>query len=103
MAKNFKLLQEKLPPEIHARAQATAEVALQEMVLGELREARHMTQVEIAKKLKKKQPAVSKIENGTDMYISTLRRAVAAMGGMLDIRAVFPETTVRISQFKALK
>lgn len=103
MTKNFKTLQAKMNPQAHARATAKAEAILQEMALDELREARNMTQVELAKKLRKKQPAISKIEKSTDMYISTLQKSVAALGGMLDIRAVFPETTVRIIQFATLK
>ncbi len=103
MAKNFRELQAKMKPEAHARAEARAEEALKEMALNELREARDLTQVELAKKLRKKQPAISKIERSTDMYISTLQKSVAAMGGILEIRAIFPETTVRISQFAKLR
>jgi hypothetical protein len=42
---------------------------------------------------------VSKMERRADMYISTLQTAIKAMGGDLEIRAVFPEGTVRIHQF----
>lgn len=103
MPKNFKTLQAKMNPEGHARAVVGAEKALEEMALDELREARNMTQTELAKKLRKKQPAISKIEHSTDMYISTLQKSLAGMGGILEIRAIFPETTIRISQFAKLK
>ncbi|MBI3670763.1 MAG: helix-turn-helix transcriptional regulator [Acidobacteria bacterium] len=103
MAKNFKTLQAKMNPEAHARAVARADEAIQEMALDELRIAREMTQAELAKKLKKGQPAVSKIENSADMYISTLQKSVAAMGGILEIRAIFPETTVRVGPFAKLR
>ena len=42
------------------------------------------------------QAAISKLERRTDMYISTLSRFIEAMGGTLDIRAVFPEGAVRL-------
>jgi predicted transcriptional regulator len=102
MAMNFRTLQAKMQPEVHARAQAKAEAMLQNMALYELRQARNMTQDQLAKRLKKGQPAISKIESSTDMYISTLQKSVAAMGGVLEIRAIFPEAVVRINQFAKL-
>jgi hypothetical protein len=42
------------------------------------------------------QSAISKIEKRTDMYLSTLRSYVEAMGGSLEIQAVFPEGAVRV-------
>jgi hypothetical protein len=45
---------------------------------------------------------VSKMEKRTDMYVSTLRSFVQAMGGELEIRAIFPDGTVKIDQFSAL-
>lgn len=103
MAKNFKTLQARMNPEAHARALAKAEEALTEMALDELREARKMTQEKLAERLGKKQPAISKIEHSTDMYISTLQKCIAALGGLLEIRAIFPETSIRINQFSKLK
>jgi hypothetical protein len=45
---------------------------------------------------------LSKLEYRTDMYVSTLRRCIAAMGGQLEIRAVLPRGTVRINRFERL-
>jgi transcriptional regulator with XRE-family HTH domain len=67
--------------------------------LQELREARQISQVQLAAKLKINQSAVSKLEKQTDVYISSLRHCIEALGGSLDIRAVFPDGDVRISQF----
>lgn len=103
MAKDFKILQARMNPEAHARAVAQAAQDLQEMALDELREARNMTQVELAKKLGKRQPAISKIEHSTDMYLSTLRKSVAALGGLLEIRAIFPEATVRLRRIGKIR
>ncbi len=48
------------------------------------------------------QSAVSKLERRTDMYLSTLRSYIEAMGGELEIIARFPDRAVRITQFEAL-
>jgi predicted transcriptional regulator len=59
-----------------------------------------LTQEQLAKTLGVKQAAVSKMERRTDMYVSTLRNIISAMGGMLEIRAVFPDRgAVEIAQF----
>jgi transcriptional regulator with XRE-family HTH domain len=96
MAKSFKLLQEKMSPERRARAEAMAQKMIDEMPLDELREARQFTQEHLAKILKVRQAAVSKLERRADMYLSTLEKFVEAMGGELQIRAIFPEGAVNI-------
>ena len=100
MAKSFKNLKEKMSPASRARAEAKAEKLLEEMPLYELRNARQLTQEKLAKELHVKQSAVSKLERRADMYVSTLREFVRAMGGELEITARFPEGTVRINQFE---
>jgi transcriptional regulator with XRE-family HTH domain len=103
MARNFRELEAKMSPESRTRAEAKAKKMLAEMPLDELREAREMTQVHLAKILGVNQAAVSKLERRTDMYVSTLQDFVKAMGGELKIIARFPEGTVEISQFAAVK
>ncbi|MGH7279581.1 MAG: helix-turn-helix domain-containing protein [Candidatus Rokuibacteriota bacterium] len=100
MAKAFRTLREKMSPAAQARAAAKAEQLIRNMPLDELREARSLTQEQLAKVLGVEQAAVSKMERRTDMYISTLQTAIKAMGGDLEIRAVFPDGTVRIDQFR---
>jgi DNA-binding XRE family transcriptional regulator len=73
------------------------------MNLHQLREARNLTQVNLAKVLNVNQGAVSKMEKRTDMYLSTLRSYIKAMGGDLQIKAVFPESEVQIEQFQELE
>lgn len=74
-----------------------------EMTLQELRKARANSQKAISKKLHVNQAQVSKIERRTDMYVSTLRAFIQAMGGELDIIARFPDQPpIRIGQFKEL-
>ena len=80
----------------------TAELIAEEATLRQLREARERSQVEMAEKLHIKQAAVSKLERRTDMYLSTLRSYIEAMGGKLEIIARFPQQAVRIMQFETL-
>jgi transcriptional regulator with XRE-family HTH domain len=80
----------------------SAELIAEEATLRQLREAREQSQVEVAKQLHIKQAAVSKLERRTDMYLSTLRGFIEAMGGKLEIVARFPNRSVRINQFEAL-
>ena len=63
----------------------------EEMTLQELRRAREMTQVRMAKRLGVAQKQISDIEKRTDMHISTLRRSIEAMGGTLSLVAQFPD------------
>ena len=72
------------------------------MPLEELRKARQMTQAKLAQSLGVNQGEVSKIEHRTDLYLSTLSEYVEAMGGRLEIRAVFPDREVRITQFEEI-
>jgi DNA-binding transcriptional regulator YiaG len=98
-ARNFKELQAKMSPERQAANAAEATRMLQEMPLEELRTARHITQTHLADLLGIKQASVSKMERRTDMYIGTLAKFIEAMGGQLEIRAIFPDGSVRITQF----
>lgn len=99
MTKKFSELRARLTPKALAQSEAMTARLLKEMPLQELRQALDMTQRRVAETLKIEQAAVSKMEKQTDMYLSTLRRFVAAMGGRIEIVARFPEGAVRITQF----
>ncbi len=73
---------------VEARA---AELMAEEMTLRELRKARKLTQVRIAKTLEIKQDSVSRLEKRSDVLLSTLRKTVEAMGGTLSLVAQFPD------------
>ncbi|HEV8585571.1 MAG TPA: helix-turn-helix transcriptional regulator [Methylomirabilota bacterium] len=103
MAKPFRMLTEHWSPERKRRVAEKADTMLREMALDELRAARNLTQEQLAKKLGVAQAAVSKMERRTDMYISTLETAIKAMGGQLEIRAIFPGSTVTIHQFREIE
>jgi DNA-binding transcriptional regulator YiaG len=101
--KNFKTIRDKMSPQARERSRLLAAKYRSQMALDELREAREMTQVHLAKVLGVNQAAVSKLERRTDMYVSTLQDLVKAMGGELKITARFPEGTVEINQFETVK
>ena len=96
MARNFRELQEKMSPESQARSEERAQAMLKELPLSELREAQHLTQVELAKRLNIGQDAVSKLEHRADMYLSTLSDFVRAAGGSLELTARFPSGEVHL-------
>ena len=85
---------------IHEEAKAQAMLA--EMPLNELRQARGLSQKMLAEVLHVQQPSIAKIEKRTDMYISTLRSHIEAMGGELEVVARFPDGAVKISNFSDL-
>src|SRR5262245_51532098 len=103
MAKNFKQLQAKMPARARRRSEAKANRMIREMALHELREARRLTQEQLAAQLKVRQPAIAKLERRADMYLSTLRSVIKAMGEELDVRAVFPNGSVRIKRLREVR
>lgn len=102
MAKEFGNLKAQLSPAARAEADRKTEEMLREMPLMELRQARNLSQAQIADVLHVRQAAVSKLERRTDMYISSLRRFIQAAGGELEIRAKFPDGVVLIDQFETV-
>ena len=102
MAKAYKHLRGKMSSSAQAKADAKAKIMMREMVLQDLRQARHLSQERLAVLLHTKQANISKIEHRTDMYISTLRGYVEAMGGDLEITVHFPDISVKINQFHQL-
>jgi predicted transcriptional regulator len=103
MARKFKELLDDMPPERRARIKARANGLRAEMALDELREARRLTQEQLAERLHVRQPAIAKIERRADMYLSTLRGVINAMGGEMEILAVFPDGKVTIKQLRDMR
>jgi len=66
------------------------------LALAELRASREVTQVGLADALGVSQPNVSRIEHQDDVYLSTLRSYVEALGGRLEVQAVFEDQTVQL-------
>lgn len=96
--KKFDELRQRMSPEARERADELTAQLLAEMPLQELRQARSLTQEQLARVLGVNQAAISKLERRTDMYLSTLKSYVNAMGGELRLIAAFPEGSVRIEQ-----
>ena len=79
------------PDERRKVEELAAEFISEEMTLRELRKARRLTQVSVARELGVSQDAVSRMEQRSDLLLSTLRRTVEAMGGSLSLIARFPD------------
>jgi transcriptional regulator with XRE-family HTH domain len=103
MANSFNKLKGKLSLKARKKVSARAKKMLAAMPLQELRIAKRLSQEHLAEVLDTKQANISRIERRTDMYISTLRNYIEAMGGELEIVAKFRDGAVYISQFKDIK
>lgn len=99
MAHKWRDVRGKLSPEREEGIRRRVREETAKLSLHQLRQARSMTQTSMASLLHVNQGAISKMEGRTDMYVSTLRSYIEAMGGHLQIRAVFPEGPVEINQF----
>jgi predicted transcriptional regulator len=95
----FSNLTANFSPQRKAQIAAKTEQLKSEMALNELRSAFSLTQDRLASKLNVKQPAISRLEKHSDMYISHLREVIEAMGGELEITARFNGQEVKITNF----
>lgn len=101
MATKWKDLNHKASPEKREqlKREALEELAVVESAgVGMIRAARHQTQMALAEQMKIPQSAVSRLEAQRDCRLSTLRKYVAALGGHLEMRAVFPDDTVDLDR-----
>ncbi len=100
MAKSFDaLVRQTTSKRVRQKAARRAEELMAEMLLSEMRKGTGKSQSELAKALHIKQPSLSKLENQSDMQISTLGKIVEALGGQLEVVAKFPTRKVKITQF----
>ncbi len=100
MAKRFQDLLKKMPADRLDRIDRRKKAILYDITLKELRQAFELTQQQLAETLKINQAAISKMESQSDMYISTLRKFLKAMGATLKIVAEFPDGEVVIEQLR---
>ncbi len=98
----FSELRSKMSAESQARAKAQTDQMLGHLRLSELRKARELTQQQLANELNVNQAWISKVERQADMYLSTLRSYVEAIGGELEINARFGDQTVRINHLNEM-
>jgi transcriptional regulator with XRE-family HTH domain len=88
---NLERIRKKLSPVRRKKVEVrAAQLIAEEMTLQELRHARKLTQVRMAKELGISQDGISKLEKRSDLLLSTLRKTVEAMGGSLSLVAEFP-------------
>ena len=103
MANKFSALRARMSPQAQAVSAARAEAMLLELELQALRKSRQVTQVDLAKAMQVDQAAVSKLEHRDDMYVSTLRSYVQALGGELKLVASFPDGDIALRPFEATR
>ncbi len=96
MAKKFRDLMAGWSPERIAEVEAGAREMLLQMPLYRLRQARNLTQDELATAMGTTQASVSKLERRSDVYLSSARRYVEAMGGEMEITVRFPDGAFRL-------
>ena len=102
MAENFASLKAQMSPQARANVERKTQEMLAEMPLHESRQARGLSQKTLAEVLHVQQPSIAKLEKRTDMYLSTLRNHIEAMGGELEVVARFPDGAVKIKNFAML-
>ncbi len=98
--RNFRELVDGLSPARRKRIGERVREGTATLPLGDLRKAREMSQLQMGEILGVHQSEISRIEHRKDICISTLIEYVEALGGRLEMRAVFPDREVRISQFE---
>lgn len=100
MAKSFdQLVRQTTTKRTRDKAARRTRELLGELLVSELRKLAGKSQQEVATALGIKQPSLSKIEQQSDMQISTLERIIRALGGELEVIARFPKGAVKINQF----
>jgi DNA-binding XRE family transcriptional regulator len=100
--RKFRGLIQAMPVARQRRIEKRFQESLAAMPLDQLRKAQEMTQLQLAEILGVNQGEISKIERRSDIRISTLTDYIEAMGGWLEIRAVFKDHEIRITQFEKL-
>jgi DNA-binding transcriptional regulator YiaG len=100
--RNFRTLRERLEkrleadPEARERFETERQAMHDALSLSAIREQAGVTQVELAEVLHVTQANISQLERKQDLYLSTLSRYVEALGGRLELQAVFPDRTLRV-------
>ena len=102
MAKAFRELINKMPKERRERIATLTQDLLANLPREELHRARELTQQQVASTLHLSPSEINEIEGETDLYLSTFRRFIQAMGGDLEVVAHFPDGNIRIDAFQHL-
>ena len=98
MNKSWKSLKDsRLSPQAQARVRARVAAELEELTLKGLRRELELTQEEVGRSAEMTQSELSRLESRSDHLTSTLRRYVEALGGKLEITAVFGARRVKLT------
>ena len=90
--KNLERIRKEMSPGRRKKISDRAkELLAEEMTLSELRKAHKLTQQRLAESLGIGQDQICKLEQRSDLLLSTLRSYIEAMGGKLTIMAEFPK------------
>ena len=81
-------------PERRARIEQREQAIEAELTISQLRAARGVTQEGIAEKMHVTQSNVSHFERNPNIFLRSLASYVEALGGRLEVRAVFPDQDV---------
>src|SRR5712692_6214333 len=81
-------------PERRARIEQREQAIEADLTISQLREARGTTQENVAERMNVTQSNVSHFERNPNIFLRSLADYVEALGGRLEIRAVFPEQVV---------
>ena len=95
----FDKLRAQMTPERRARNAAKTHALLADIPRQALQHARAQAHEELAQCLQVQPSAIATLERRTDLYVSTLRRCIEAMGGTLEIVADFPDGSITITHF----
>jgi DNA-binding XRE family transcriptional regulator len=98
MARKFRELSAPIvaDPENRSRIDIYKRAMRDVLALAKVRESRGMTQAQLAAQLDVTQANVSRIERQDDLYLSTLKQYIEALGGRLEIHAVFDDQTIEL-------
>lgn len=103
MAKSFQLLIDKMSPESQARAELQAQELLAQLPMEELRQAHQLSYQNLVNLWQIPPTHLAKLEQRIDIYLTSLRSYLVAMGGELEIRANLPQGSVEIDSFANLR
>ena len=99
----FDKLRAQMTPERRARNAAKTQALLADLPRQSLQHARAQAQEELVQCLLGQPLAIATLEHHLDLYVSTLRRCIEAMGGTLEIVAHFPDGSVPITHFEPVE
>jgi predicted transcriptional regulator len=95
----FDTLRAQMTPARRAQNAAKTQALLAALPRQALQHARAQAQAELAQCLQVQPPVIATLERRLDLYVSTLRRCLEALGGTLEVVAHFPDGSITITTF----